>query len=407
MKHNVPTCPIDLADARNFADGPPHELFAEMRAHAPVAWNPRGADAEGFWSLFAYDNIVPVNKDWQRFSSARKGSFLTEGGILPTEFASLVFNMMDPPVHDRHRGLVQMVFTPKAIAERERDIRRTIALLIDDVIELGECDLVRDLAVELPLIVTANMLGTPVEDRKNMFAWTQTLSDMVASREDKLAVVGQVSSYLPTLINQRKQQPTDDLLTKLMHAELDGERLNEMELMAHFIQLMLGGAETTRNGFSGGMLALIEHPEQMQRLRNEPALIPNAVEEILRWHTPIHNQARTATCDLEIGGMQIAEDDKVVMWYASANRDPAQNENPDRFDVARRNPKHLSFGVGPHFCLGYQLARLQMRIALEETLRRLTNIELAGAVERKPSNCFHWMVSMPVRFEAGARDSVV
>ncbi len=402
----IPTCPVDLANAATFADGPPHQLFAELREHVPVAWNPPGVDADGFWCLTRFDDIVPVNKDWQRFSSARKGSFLTEGGILPKEFTSLIFNMMDPPVHDRHRGLVQTAFTPKAINEREQDIRRTINLLIDDVIERGECDVVRDLAIELPLIVTANMLGAPVEDRKKLFAWANVLSDTTAPREEKLAVMGQVSSYLPQLIASRRQQPTEDLLSRLLHAELNGERLSEVEVMAHFVQLMLGGSETTRNAYAGGLLALLEYPEQMQRLRDEPALIPNAVEEILRWVTPIHHQARTATCDLQIGDMSIAENDKVVMWYAAANRDPAQNPDPGRFDVARVKPKHLTFGMGLHVCVGNQLARLELRVALEETLRRLTKIELSGPATRKPSNCFNWMLSVPIRFEPGPREGV-
>lgn len=401
----VPTCPVDLADHAHFADGPPHALFADLRAQAPVAWNPPGADEEGFWSLTAFEDIVTVNKDWQRFSSARKGSFLTQGGILPEEFAALVFNMMDPPEHDRHRGILQKVFTARAVADREPDVRRTVNVLIDDVIERGSCDLVADLAVELPLIVTANMLGAPVEDRRKLFEWTNMFADTAASREDKLAVMAELGGYLPELIAGRRERPLDDLLTQLMHAELDGERLNDLEVMAHFIQLMLGGSETTRNGYAGGILALVEHPEQLRRLRDDPALIPNAVEEILRWHTPIHHQARTATCDLEIGGVPIAENDKVIMWYPSANRDPAQNPDPSCFDVGRPRPKHLSFGVGRHFCLGNQLARLELRIALEETLRRLTDVELAGPVERKPSNAFHWMVSMPISFAAGPREN--
>lgn len=406
MLHDTaPTCPVDLADHANFADGPPFEVFAELRAQAPVAWNPPGADEEGFWSLTAFEDIVAVNKDWQRFSSARKGSFLTQGGILPEEFAALVFNMMDPPDHDRHRGILQKVFTAKAVSDREPDVRRTINVLIDDVVERGECDLVRDLAVELPLIVTANMLGAPVEDRKRLFEWTNTFADTAASREDKMAIMGELGGYLPELIASRREDPLDDLLTRLMQAELDGERLNDLEVMAHFIQLMLGGSETTRNAYAGGVLALIEHPEQLRRLREDPALIPNAVEEILRWHTPIHHQARTATCDLEIGGVPIAEDDKIVMWYASANRDAAQNPEPDRFDVCRQRPKHMSLGAGRHFCLGNQLARLELRVALEETLRRLDDLAVAGPIEKKPSNAFHWMVSMPVTFAAGPRET--
>ena len=405
MASSAVTSPADLGDRRLFADGPPYELFARMREEVPVAWNPPGEEEDGFWSLTAYEDIVSVNKDWESFSSARRGSFLTEGGILPKEFTSLVFNMMDPPEHDRHRGILQKVFTAKAVSDREPDVRATVNRLIDEVIEAGECDLVRDLAVELPLTVTANLLGVPYEDRDRLFEWTNAFADTALPAAEKMAVMGQIGGYLPELIESRRKRPTDDLLSRLIAADLDGERLNDIELTAHFAQLMAGGNETTRNAFAGGMLALIEHPGQERALRADPGLIPAAVEEILRWHTPILHQARTATRDLEIAGVPVAENEKVVMWHVSANRDPAQNDDPDAFDVTRSRPKHMSFGAGRHFCLGNQLARLELSIALEETLRRLHDIELAGPVVKKASNAFHWMVAMPIRFRAGPRGS--
>jgi cytochrome P450 len=393
---------VNLSEASAFVDGPPYELFARMRAETPVHWTPPSENEGGFWSLTLYEDIVPVNKGWEDFSSARRGSFMTEGGIVPKEMASLVFNMMDPPEHDRHRGILQKVFTARAIAERAADVRATINGLIDQVIEHGECDLVKDLAVDLPLTVTANMLGAPLEDREQLFAWTNKFADTTLGPEEKLQAMAELGGgYLPELIAQRRKHPEDDLLSRLLVAELDGERLTDIEVIAHFTQLMLGGNETTRNAFAGGIWALIEHPAEMEKLRADPALMPNAVEEILRWHTPIMHQARTATHDLEIRGVPIAENDKVIMWYSSANRDPAQNQDPDRFDVSRERPKHLSFGAGRHFCLGNQLARLELQIGLQETLRRLQDLELAGPVERKPNNSFHWMVSLPVRFAPG------
>jgi cytochrome P450 len=391
---------IDLYDVSVFADGPPYELFAQMREYAPVHRNPASGEKDAFWSLTAYDDIVAVNKDWERFSSARRGSFLVEGGIVPKEFEPFLFNMMDPPNHDRHRGILQKVFTARAVEAREPDVRAVINRLIDGVIERGECDFVRDLAVELPLTVTANMLGVPHEDRAQLFDWTNQLADTSVTAEQKLATIGEVGGFLVGFIARLREQPTDDLLSRLVHAELDGERLNDAELMAHFIQLMNGGNETTRNAFAGGMLALIEHPTERTKLLDDPSLIPGAVEEILRWHTPIMHQARAATRDLEIDGVQIAENDKVVMWYPSANRDPAQNDDPDRFDVSRSKAKHMSFGGGRHFCLGNQLARLELKICFEETLRRLPDLELAGPVVKKPNDSFHWMVGMPVRFAA-------
>jgi cytochrome P450 len=401
MAINSDNVTIDLTDSVLFADGPPFETFARMRESAPVHWNAVGAD-DGFWSLTTFEDIVPVNKDWQRFSSARRGSFLAEGGILPTELASMLFNMMDPPEHERQRGILQKVFTAKAVEDRADDVVATISRLIDGIIEAGECDFVADLAVELPLTVTANMLGVPHEDRDKLFHWTNQMADTEVSREDKLAMMGELGGYLQELIAERRGRPTEDLLSRLIHAEVDGERLTDVEVIVHFAQLMAGGNETTRNAFAGGMLALIAHPDQRQKLLDDPSLIPAAVEEILRWHTPILHQARTATEDLTIRDQQIREGEKVVMWYASANRDEAQNERPDEFDVSRAKPKHLSFGAGRHFCLGNQLARLEIAIALRETLRRLPDLELAGPVEKKASNSFHWMVAMPVAFPPAA-----
>jgi cytochrome P450 len=240
------------------------------------------------------------------------------------------------------------------------------------------------------------MLGVPHSDRGKLFHWTNLMADTSLPRDDKLAMVTELGGYLVALIAERRERPTDDLLSRLVAAEVDGERLNDLELVAHFAQLMAGGNETTRNAFAGGMLALIEHPDERRKLLEDPSLIGVAVEEVLRWHTPIMHLARTATRDTEIAGTPIAENDKVVMWFASANRDGDAFDAPDRFDVTRPKSKHLAFGAGRHFCLGNQLARLELVIAFQETLRRLGELELAGPVVRKANNTFHWMVSMPV-----------
>lgn len=389
---------IDLHDPQAFADGPPHALFAHMREHVPVHHNPKNGDQDEFWSLTRYEDIVEANKDWETFSSARRGTFLTEGGIVPKEFEPLLFNMMDPPEHNRHRGILQKVFTMRAVSDREPDVRETITRLIDGVIEQGQCDFVTDLAVELPLTVTANMLGVPHDDREKLFEWTNQLADTSITLADKTQTIAEIGAYIAGLIASRRENPTDDMLSRLVAAELDGEKLNDLELMAHFIQLMNGGNETTRNAFAGGMNALIEFPEQRAALLADPGLIPRAVDEILRWHTPIMHQARTATRAVEIGGVRIAENDKVALWHVSANRDPAANPDPDRFDVTRSHPKSVTFGAGRHYCLGHHLARLELRVCFEETLRRLPDLELAGPVTKKPNNSFHWMVSMPVAF---------
>jgi cytochrome P450 len=348
----------DLTDPVLFADGPPYDVFARMREDTPLTWTDYGAN--GFWSLTRYEDIAPVAKDFETWSNAMRGGFIEEEGILPKEMESLVFQMMDPPEHDKHRALLQKVFTSRAVAAREPDIRATTNRLIDAALEQDSFDFVTDIAVELPLTVTANMLGVPHEDRRKLFHWTNQMADTSLGREGKLQMITELGGYLMELIAERRARPTDDLLTRMMDAELDERR----------------------------------------KLLDDPTLIPGAVEEILRWHTPIIHLARTATHDTTLLDTAIAGGDKIVMWFASANRDPAFVTEPDVFDVSRSKPKHISFGAGRHFCLGNQLARLELVVALQEALKRLPDLELTGPVIRKPNNTFHWMVSMPVASEA-------
>ena len=396
---------LDLNDARLFAEGPPHELFARMRAEAPVLWNRPTAGNDGFWSLTGFDDAVSVINDWKTYSSARRGIFLQEEGILPKEFTKFLFSMMDPPDHDKHRMLLTKVFTPRAVAHRENDIRAVIARLLDTVIEQGTCDFVRNVAVEFPLVVTANMLGVPQSDRGRLFDWTNKMADVSLPPEQGLAMMQEMAAYLVELINERRARPTDDLLSRLIQAEVDGQKLNDIEIVVHFAQLMAGGNETTRNAFAGGLLALMENPDQRRALLDDPSLIGSAVEEILRWHTPIMHNVRTANQDVELNGAHIEEGQRLALWHVAANRDPAVVPNPNTFDVGRTGVKHLSFSGGRHFCLGNQLARLELRICITETLRRMPDIELAGPVGRFPNNTFHWMTSMPVSFTPGAVSS--
>jgi cytochrome P450 len=393
---------VDLNDLGLWADGPPFETFAQMRDAGPVHWSEPTAGEPGYWSVVSHDAIVAVNKDWECFSSARRGITIVDGGILPKDFQNLVFSMIDPPEHRRQRDILQKVFTSRAVAEREQDIRAVAGRLIDDVVEAGACDLVADIAVDFPLTVTANMLGVPHEDRGRLFDWTNIMADTRSGLEAKQQMLAEMGAYVLGLVAERREHPQDDLLSRLIAAEVDGEKLNDLELVAHFAQLMAGGNETTRNAFAGGMLALMEHPDQRQLLIDDPDLIPGAVEEVLRWHTPIIHMARTATCATEVAGQEIEVDDLVVLWHVSGNRDAAAITDPDGFDVTRGRVSHSSFGGGGiHFCLGNQLARLELRILLEETLRRIPDTELAGPVEREASNTFHWMRAMPVAFTPG------
>jgi cytochrome P450 len=230
------------------------------------------------------------------------------------------------------------------------------------------------------------------------------MADIEVTADAKIAMMGEMAQYVLGLVEQRRERPAEDLLSRLIHADLDGERLDDLELVVNFAQLMAGGNETTRNAFAGGMLALIEHPGERQKLLEDPSLIPGAVEEILRWHTPIMHNLRTATRDTVIRGVEIKEGQRVAVWHVSGNRDEDVYEEPHAFRVDRPQVRHLSFnGGGKHFCIGNQLARLELRICFEETLRRLPDLELAGPVRRKPSHNFHWMEAMPVTFAPAAR----
>lgn len=393
---------LDLNDSGLFTDGPPHQLFALMRSEAPVLWNRPTDSNDGFWSVTGYQDELSVIGDWKTFSSARRGIFLQEEGILPKEFTQFLFSMMDPPDHDKHRMLLTKVFTPRAVAQRESDIRAVITGLLDKVIERGECDFVRDVAVEFPLVVTSNMLGVPECDRGKLFDWTNKMADVSLPPEQGLQMMQEMAAYLVGLVSERRERPTDDLLSRLIDAEVDGQKLNDIEIVVHFAQLMAGGNETTRNAFAGGLLALMENPDQRQALRDDPTLIAGAVEEILRWHTPIMHNVRTATKDTEIHGVRIEEGQRLALWHVAANRDPAEVSNPDTFDVRRVGLKHMSFSGGRHFCLGNQLARLELRVCIAETLRRIPDMQLAGPVGRFPNNTFHWMTSMPVTFTPAA-----
>ena len=309
--------------------------------------------------------------------------------------------MMDPPDHDKHRSILNKVFTPRAVAAREADIRAVITRLLDKVIERGECDFVTEVAVEFPLAVTANMLGVPHADRGKLFDWTNKMADVSLPPEQGLAMMQEMAGYLLELINERRARPADDLLSRLIHAEVDGVKLNDIEIVVHFAQLMAGGNETTRNAFAGGLMVLMDNPDQRAVLRDEPDLMGGAVEEILRWHTPIMHNVRTATRDTEVHGVRIAEGQRLGLWHVAANRDPAAVADPDVFDVRRTGVKHMSFSGGRHFCLGNQLARLELRICLEETLRRMPDAQPAGPARRFPNNTFHWMTSLPIAFTPG------
>src|SRR5262245_1889347 len=398
---------IDLADPDTFVAGWPHEAFALLRREAPVYWHPGGGKAGGFWVVSKYRDVMAVQLDSRTFSSARGGTILREFSDEELEQNRAIMLNMDAPRHTRFRRLVNMGFSPKVVNRMALHIRDIARNIVDAVAARGECDFVTDIAAELPLRVIVEMVGVPTEDRQMIFRWSNQMIGFddpeYGSQEVSRATSLQMFMYANQLAEERKKRPHDDadLVSVLMAAEVDGEKLSEVEFDSFFLLLTVAGNETTRNLISGGMLALLEHPEERYRLLRDPALLPTAVEEMLRWVSPVMYFRRTATRDAEIRGQKIREGDKVTLWYGSANRDEDVFPHADRFDVGRTPNEHLAFGLGHHFCLGASLARLEIQIMFEELLRRLPDLELDGRVERLRSNFINGIKHMPVRFTPG------
>jgi cytochrome P450 len=398
---------VDLMDEDLFADGPPHELFARMRAEAPVlaCTTPEGGD---FWSVTRAADIGQISKNTELFSSERAGVFIREGMPMPLDVLNQVILGMDPPRHSKYRGIVQKAFTPRIVAQQEQQIRGRIDRLIDDICERGECDLVSALSIELPLQVIAEMLGVPQEDRHQLFEWTHQIEQSVGDPSvSGVEALGQIGLYLAGKVADKRSNPGDpneDLTTALIQAEVDGEQLNDFEIAAMFGLLMFAGNDTTRNTISGGTLALIENPDQRRKLIENPGLIDDAVEEIIRWVTPVMWFMRTPNADTVLSGVPLHEGDKVVLWYSSGSRDGELVPDPMRFDVSRDGVKHQGFGGGGrHFCLGSPLARLELKLVFPEILKRLPDMELAGPVGRTRSNWVNGFTSLPVTFTPTSR----
>ncbi len=399
---HMPWRSADLVDPDRYLKGVPHDLFALLRAHAPVSWHEPG-DGPGFWAITKYRDVVAVSRDPRTFSSARRSALYREATVSELAEMQLMMLNMDPTRHTRIRSLVNKGFTPRMVARLEPRIREVTARILDAVAPLGECDFVTSVAAELPLQVIAELMGVPQEDRHQLFTWSNQLigfddPEYATSPETGRQASLEVYMYANRLAAERRKNPGDDLVSTLVHAEVDGRKLTEMEFDLFFLLLMVAGNETTRNLISGGLLALLEHPDQKARLLADPSLIPSAVEEMLRWVTPVMHFRRTATADVEIGGQKIRAGEKVMLFYPSANRDEEVFPDPFRFDVARQPNEHLAFGIGEHYCLGANLARLEIRIMFEELLRRLPDIELAGAAVRLRSSFINGIKHMPVRF---------
>lgn len=395
-----------VIERERWPDGPPYELFKRMRAECPVHWTsrvPEFPESAGFWSITTADDVHTVSRDWQTYSS-EKGGIIAVTANFPLELMRAMFIGMDPPKHDRIKALFQAGFTPRRIAAHEEEIRRIVVDVLDRLAGRETCDLVVDVGQAAVSRVIGSFMGIPPEDDVK---WADLMNAMLGASDPDLnpeGVEGAVEKTLPEifercngLIAERRENPTDDLTSVLVHAEVEGEKLEDHEIVMGFFLLMAAGNDSTKATYSSAMRALIEHPDQRQLLLDDPGLIPSAVEEALRMFPAFAHFRRTATRDAELNGKQIREGDKVVMWYVSSNRDETRYEDADRFDVTR-NPEHQAFGAGGrHFCLGTALARLELKILLEETLARYPKMELAGEPEYVESVFLNQLKALPVR----------
>jgi cytochrome P450 len=397
---------VDVTDSEHWLDGPPHPLFTRLRTECPVHWSEINEyeNEEGFWSVARADDVRAVSLDWQTFSSERGGvTGLTHA--VPLELQQAMFIGMDPPKHDRLKSLFQRGFTPRRIAEHEDAIRAIAVRVLDGVADRGRCDLVSDVAQPVVSRVIGSFMGIPEEDDA---VWAALMNSALGLGDDDLNPGGidqvlqedipEIFERCRSLIAERRENPTDDLTSVLVHAEIDGERLEEHEIVMGFFLLVAAGNDSTKATYTSGMRALMEHPEQMRMLAEDQSLIPGAVEECLRMFPAFAHFRRTATRDTEIAGCPVKEGEKVVMWYVSTNRDEDHYDDPDRFD-ARRNPDHQAFGAGGrHFCLGAALARLELRVLFEETLARFPNMEPDGAAAPALSPFINQLKTLPVRW---------
>jgi cytochrome P450 len=396
-----------LTEREVWENGVPNELFARMRSECPVHWTGRITEfpqEPGYWSVTTAEDVRTVSRDWQTYSSELGGVTATNVG-LPIELSRAMFIGMDPPKHDRVKALFQAGFTPKRIAAHEDVIRAIAVEALDKLQGRKTCDLVADVAQPVVSRVIGSFMGIPPEDDE---AWARLMNMILGAGDPDLnphgtlqegveAAVAEIFQRCGALIAERRERPTDDLTSVLVHAEVDGQRLEEHEIVMGFFLLVAAGNDSTKATYCSGMRALMENPDQRELVLADPSLIPGAVEESLRMFPAFAHFRRTATCDTELNGRRIKEGEKVVMWYVSSNRDKTCHADPDRFDV-RRTTEHQAFGAGGrHFCLGTALARLELRILFEETLARFPAMEVGEWPTVVESVFLNQLKTLPVR----------
>lgn len=382
----------------SFWGGDFHSALKWMRENDPLHWD------GNVWGVTTYELLREVSRQPERFSNAE--------GCRPDSFAMPMMIDMDDPEHFRRRKLVNRGFTPKQVRGAEPAVRSAANEIIDNVIERGECDFVTDIAQWLPMIMIGDQLGVAPQDRAKLLEWSDGMVTGLVGNDDAAIESATVAytgyrEFAEQAIAHRKQEPTGDLMSVLVHAEIDGDHLDDESVIHESLLILIGGDETTRHVITGGMYQLLRNPDQLQMLRDDPSLMPGAVEEMLRWVSPIRNMNRTVVADTELAGKQLLAGQKMLLLYPSANRDASVFSDPDRFDITRTPNDHVAFGFGTHFCLGNSLARLELICMFEELLERLPDMELVTDAEpaNRPANFVSGYEHMPVRFTPGRRRS--
>jgi cholest-4-en-3-one 26-monooxygenase len=404
---------VDLTDPSLFREERHHEVLAELRRADPVHWHldPRGG---GFWCLTRHAEVVAANRDTETFISGR-GVTLQDAPAEGAGTGGALLPLLDPPAHTRQRRIVSRGFTPRTIALLETHLAERARHIVDAVVDRGHGDFVTDIATELPMQAIAGLVGIPPEDHHLIVRWGNQLIGLDDPEYDgdvevQLGTFAEMATYAAELRRQRLAEPRDDLITHLTSVEIDGTALSETEFGELFLLLTIAGHETTRNAAAHGIRALAERPDQLAALAADPSpeRLGRAVEEILRWATPVMHFRRTATRDVEMAGRTIREGDRVVMWYVSANRDEAVFADPFRFDIDRYPNEHVTFGGGgPHFCIGAPLARLELRILLAEVLTRMPGIRLAGPAQLLNSTFVAGIKHLPISWNPPPAGSVI
>ncbi|MFT4570019.1 MAG: cholest-4-en-3-one 26-monooxygenase [Hyphomicrobiaceae bacterium] len=393
---------IDLMDLDLYRSSPPLDVLAKLRSEDPVHWHEPAADHTGYWSVTRHADIAYVSRTPALFTSCEGTNIMDLDPEIMVFIREIMINM-DPPRHNEYRNLVNKRFLPRGVKRFEEYAEITAREVVDAIVTRGECEFVEDVAALLPMTLICEMFGIPDSERRYVYDVANRLVSVddpeVLGEETSDAVFAEIFAYAAKLAEDKRKNPSDDLASLLVNSSPEGRVMDDLRFGAFVIMLMVAGNETTRTVTTNGMRRLIEHPDQREAIRQDLSLLPNAIEEMLRFDPAVHHFRRTVTEDTELGGKSLKAGEKVILWYSGGNRDDAVFEDPDRFDILRANARdHVAFGIGQHFCLGAHLARLQLRSVFSQLITRVPDMELVGEPRRLRSNFINGVKEMRVRY---------